>query len=90
MNKLFKLAVLSVAVLFAVETSAATSSRSSYKSSSYKTSSYKPSKAVVKTKRTKPVKRKSYATEEVEYFALQDCQRHITLSFNGYKCIDRD
>lgn len=89
MNKKLKLAVLATVLLFGTTTaSATTSSRSSYKPSSYKSSSYKSTKPVTKAK---PVKRKSSSSsEEIEYFALQDCQRHITLTFNGYRCIDRD
>lgn len=93
MNKLIKFAVLITALIFGTTEALAksTSSRSSFKASSYK-SSYKPtrytaSKPVVKPK---TVKRKSSSSTEVEYFDLQDCQRHITIGFNGYKCIDRD
>lgn len=99
MNKNLKLAVLATVLLFGTTAASAatTSSRSSYKSSSYKSSSYKPSSYKSNSYKTssyktsKPVKRKSSSSsEEIEYFALQDCQRHITLTFNGYRCIDRD
>lgn len=40
----------------------------------------------------KPAKRVyvSNKKQEIEYFAFADCTRHITVGFNGYKCIDRD
>lgn len=43
-------------------------------------------------KPAKPAKRVYVSTkkQEIEYFAFADCTRHITVGFNGYKCIDRD
>jgi hypothetical protein len=92
MNTLFKLAVLTTALIFgttealAVTTTNRSLSKPSYKSS-YKPSSYKVVKPIPKPT---PVKRKVSSSEDIEYFALQDCQRHITVTFNGYRCIDRN
>lgn len=93
MKTLMKQITVALAVIALSTTSfafASSKSSTSYKRSTTsvkKVQSYKAKPTPVKTVKTvkRPVKKVEY-----DYYPLQDCSRHITVGFNGYKCIDRD